>query len=270
MMLRCGLNPLSESMSITFQPVIGDWYGPYFFPLDFRGGKEHQHLALGPGHQARRSGGPHRHGHGDLHGGGNRRLPKGGPRVMSFSKNGDFSQLLGEYVDPETTYATGGKPIARNDAPDNGQTRMDVLVVEQDGTAEHPHRGSVFRSEAKGQPGGSRGMHTRRAEAHHGFAAARHRLVLGPVGMMEIYDALDLPMLIRRKDFSISGTWCARSWMTSDNETRQAVSMEFAVRPVHAGDAGRQRESHPANRATNFICSRCDRRRPTRRPAGAP
>ena len=47
MMLRCGLNPLSESMSIVFQPVIGDWYGPCsHICIRKRYGAEHPASAL--------------------------------------------------------------------------------------------------------------------------------------------------------------------------------------------------------------------------------
>jgi hypothetical protein len=232
MMLRCGLNPLSESMSITFQPVIGDWYGPYFFPLISGVVKSTNTWPWGPEIKREDPVGRLGLGMGTFMVGETGGYSEGGPRVMSFLENGDFYQLLGEYVDPETTYATGGKPIARNDSPDNGQTHMDVLMVEEDGTA------SIRTVDLFFDP--------RRKDNQEGVAAhipaelrrimtSRRRVTNWSTGrseIMETYDAIDLPMMINRKEFFDIGFLIRKIMDDLGSETRQGVSMEFAVRPV--------------------------------------
>ena len=49
---------------------------------------------------------------------------------------------------------------------------------------------------------------------------------------MELYDALDLPMLVRQGTFFDLGSLVRHIMDDLAAETRQAVSMEFAVRPV--------------------------------------
>jgi hypothetical protein len=232
MMCRNGLNPLTESMSITFQPVIGDWYGPYFFPLisgvvkstntwpwgqDIRRDDPVGRLGLGMGtFMVGETGG----------------YSEGGPRVMSFKPGGDISQLVGEYLDPETTYATGGNPIARNDSPDNGQTRMDVLVVEEDGTASIRTVDLFYdprRPDNQECPAAYIPTEFRR------IMASRRRVtnwVRGRSETIEIYDALDLPGLISRGEIFDLGFLVRRIMDDLGSETRQAVSMEFALRPA--------------------------------------
>lgn len=232
MMLRCGLNPLSESMSIVFQPVIGDWYGPYFFPLISGVVKSTNTWPWGPDIKRDDPVGRVGMGMGTFMVGETGGYSEGGPRVMSFLENGDFRQLLGEYIDPETTYATGGKPIARNDAPDNGQTCMDVLVVEGDGRASIRTVDLFFDPRRKDNQEGA-GAHIP-AELRR-IMASRRRVTNWATGrpeVIEIFDALDLPMLIKRKEFFNLGSLVRRIMDDLGNETRQAVSMEFAVRPV--------------------------------------
>ena len=239
MMLRCGLNPLTESMSITFQPVVGDWYGPYFFPLISGVVKSTNTWPWGPDINREDPVGRVGMGMGTYMVGETGGYTTGGPRAMSFQKNGDIVQLLGEYVDSETTYATGGKPISRNDSPDNGQTRMDVLVVEADGTVSirtvelffDPRRSDNSEGVASFIP----------AELRR-FMASRRRVTdwgSGQAAMIEIYDALDLPALVRRDEFFDLGKLVRRIMDDLGSETRQAVSMEFAIRPKYTGDGHR-------------------------------
>jgi hypothetical protein len=232
MMLRCGLNPLSESMSITFQPVIGDWYGRFFFPLISGVVKSTNTWPWSPDIKREDPVGRIGMGMGTFMVGETGGYSEGGPRVMSFKPNGDICQLVGEYVDPETTYAAGGNPISRNDSPDNGQTRMDVLAVEEDGTASvrtvdlffDPRRIDNGAGVAASIP----------AELRR-IMASRRRVTHWDTGKsegMEIYDALDLPMLIQRKEIFDLGFLVRKIMDDLGQETRQNVSMEFAVRPV--------------------------------------
>jgi hypothetical protein len=233
MMLRCGLNPLTESMSITFQPVIGDWYGDYFFPLISGVVKSTNTWPWGPDIRREDPVGRIGMGMGTFMVGETGGYTTGGPRVMSFRENGELVQLLGEYVDPETTYATGGKPISRNDSPDNGQTLMDVLAVEADGTASIRTVELFFDPRRKDNPQGAAAPVP--AELRR-LLASRRRVTDWASGQsctVEIYDALDLPMLIRRGEFFDLGKLIRRIMDDLGSETRQAVSMEFAIRPKY-------------------------------------
>ncbi len=242
MMFRSGLNPLSESMSITLQPVIGDWYGPYFFPLI--SGVVKSTNTWPWGHDIKRDDPVGRvgMGMGTFMVGETGGYSEGGPRVMSFRENGDFCQLLGEYVDPETTYALGGNPIARNDAPDNGQTLMDVLAVGKDGTASIITVDLFFDPRRKDNADG--------AAAHipadlRRLLASRRRVTNWQTGRsesIEIYDAIDLRNLINRKEIFDFGFLVRKIMDDLSHETRQAVSVEFAVRPI------RQEETDPQGR----------------------
>lgn len=248
MMLRCGLNPLGESMSITFQPVIGDWYGDYFFPLISGVVKSTNTWPWGP--DIRRDDPVARigFGMGTFMVGETGSYPEGGPRVFSLQRDGKMPQLVGDYVDPETTYGTGGKPIARNDIPDNGQTKLDVLVVDADGRASIPTKDLFFDH--------------RRVDNTQGVAAhipptlrrimASYRRVtdwtMGRSLSMEIYDAMDLPMCIRQGDFFDLGLLVRQIMDDLMAETRQSVSMEFAVRPVM--EEGTDSDGRPISRLT--------------------
>jgi hypothetical protein len=232
MMYRSGLNPLSESMSITFQPVIGDWYGPCFFPLI--SGVVKSTNTWPWGHDIKRDDPVGRvgMGMGTFMVGETGGYSEGGPRVMSFQRDGDICQLLGEYVDPETTYALGGNPIARNDAPDNGQTRMDVLTVEKDGTASIRTVDLFFDPRRKDNQEGIAAYIP--AELRR-LLASRRRVTNWSTGQsesIEIFDAIDLPSLISRKEIFDLGFLVRKIMDDLSHETRQAVSMEFAVRPV--------------------------------------
>jgi len=232
MMLRCGLNPLTESMSITFQPVIGDWYGHCFFPLISGVVKSTNTWPWGPDIRREDPVGRIGMGMGTFMVGETGGYTTGGPRIMSFLEGGEFIQLLGEYVDPETTYATGGKPISRNDLPDNGQTLMDVLVVEADGTANIRTVELFFDPRRKDNQQGAAAIP---AELRR-IMASRRRVTdwaSGQAHTIEIYDALDLPMLIRRGEFFDLGLLIRRIMDDLGSETRQAVSMEFAIRPKY-------------------------------------
>jgi hypothetical protein len=243
MMLRCGLNPLSESMSITFQPVIGDWYGPYYFPLISGVVKSTNTWPWGPEIKRENPVGRLGMGMGTFMVGETGGYSEGGPRVMSFLENGEFCQLLGEYVDPETTYAAGGKPISRNDSPDNGQTRMDVLTVEEDGTASIRTVDLFFDPRRKDN---QEGVAAHIQDELRRILASRRRVTNWSTGrseIMETYDAIDLPMMIKRKEFFDIGFLVRKIMDDLGSETRQAVSMEFAVRPVFTEivDAGGQK-----------------------------
>jgi hypothetical protein len=244
MMLRSGLNPLCESMSITFQPVIGDWYGSSFFPLISGVVKSTNTWPWGADIRREDPVGRIGFGMGTFMVGETGSYAVGGPRVFSFARDGGMPQLLGEYVDPETTYATGGKPIARNDAPDNGQTRMDVLVVEADGRAAIRTVDLAFDPR---QPDNGEGV-AAQVPAPLRRILASHRRVTdwsnGQTSLLELYDALDLPMLIRRGEFFDLGTLVRRVMDDLWTETRQAVSMEFAVRPVQDLDGSTTFEFH--------------------------
>ena len=234
MMVRCGLNPLCQSMSITFQPVIGDWYGPYFFPVISGVVKSNNTWPWGPDIKREDPVGRVGLGMGTFMVGETGGYPEGGPRVLSFQKDGQFAQLLGEYIDPETTYATGGKPIARNESPDNGQTHMDVLVVEPDGTAA-VRTVDLFWDPRRQDNGAGVAAHIP-ASLRRIMATLRRTTdwSSGQTQTMEIYDALDLPMLIRQEQFFDIGSLVRHIMDDLVAETRQAVSMEFAVRPVQS------------------------------------
>lgn len=232
MMLRCGLHPLGESMSITFQPVIGDWYGDSFFPLVSGVVKSTNTWPWGP--DIRRDDPVARigFGMGTFMVGETGSYPEGGPRVFSLQRDGRMLQLVGDYLDPDTTYATGGKPIARNDTPDYGQTKLDTLIVDADGRASIQTKELFFDR--------------RRTDNAEGVAAqipptlrsilASYRTVtdwtMGRSLSMEIYDAMDLPLRIRQGDFFDLGLLLRHVMDDLMAETRQSVSMEFAVRPV--------------------------------------
>jgi hypothetical protein len=232
MMQRCGLNPLGESMSITFQPVIGDWYGDAFFPLVSGVVKSTNTWPWAPEIQRDDPVARIGFGMGTFMVGETGSYPEGGPRVFSLRRDGKLQQLMGDYLDPETTYATGGKPIARNDRPDNGQTKLDVLVVGSDGRASIQTKELFFdhRRADNAQGVGAHIPHTLRR-----LMASHRRMTDWSTGQsvsMEVYDAMDLPMHIRRGDFFNLGLLVRRIMDDLLAETRQSVSMEFAVRPV--------------------------------------
>jgi hypothetical protein len=232
MMMRCGLSPLGESMSITFQPVIGDWYGDYFFPLISGVVKSTNTWPWGP--EIRREDPVARigFGMGTFMVGETGSYPEGGPRVFSLKSNGSMEQLVGEYLDPETTYATGGKPIARNDTPDNGQTKLDVLAVDASGRASIETREIFFD---RRRTDNAQGIAAHIPSVLRQILASYHRVTDWSSGQslsMEIYDAMDLPMRIRRGEFFDLGLLLRRVMDDLLAETRQSVSMEFAIRPV--------------------------------------
>ncbi len=227
-------------MSITFQPVIGDWYGPYFFPLI--SGVVKSTNTWPWGHDIKRDDPVGRvgMGMGTFMVGETGGYSEGGPRVMSFTRDGDLCQLLGEYVDPETTYALGGNPIARNDAPDNGQTHLDVLAVEEDGTASIRTVDLFFDPRRKDNQEGIAASIP--AELRR-LLASRRRVTNWSTGQsesIEIFDAIDLPSLISRKEIFDFGFLVRKIMDDLSHETRQAVSMEFAVRPVFSEEVDEQ------------------------------
>ncbi len=247
MMLRCGLNPLCESMSITFQPVIGDWFGPYYFPLISGVVKSTNTWPWGPEISREDPVGRVGLGMGTFMVGESGSYPEGGPRVISFPQDGSLVQMVGDYLDPETTYATGGKPIARNDAPDNGQTKMDVLMVE-DGIGVLRTVDLYFDPRRRDN---DQGPAAHIPPIHRRYMASLRRVTdwtSGQAAMVELYDALDLPLQIRRGDFFDLGKLVRRVMDDLLSETRQTVSMEFAVRPVVK--EGVDDQGRPSSRVT--------------------
>ena len=131
MMKKYGLDPLSQAMCITFQPVVGRWYGRHFFPLMSGVFKSVNTWPWGPEIRRADPVGRFGFGLGTFMVGDTGCFKEGGPRVASISPAGDMMQFLGAYVDPETMLGLGGTPHSRTDLPDEGQRFLEALRVDE-------------------------------------------------------------------------------------------------------------------------------------------
>ncbi len=226
MMRRAGLESLSESMSVTIQPVIGEWYGKYFFPYMSGVVKSTNNW---PWESVSRFDPVGRIGLGlgTFMVGNTGSFREGGPRVFSFRKDGRFDQFAGISAD------AAGHAVRATELIDHGQTKIDVLEA-KDGRAEIRRLDLYYNTGREDNDAGvAKEIPPQLREI---MASVRLvRLAVG-TGYCEVYDALELEKHIRRGNFFEIGKAIRRVMDELRQITKEDVSMEFTIKPVRNAD----------------------------------
>ncbi len=231
MMKRADLNPLAESMQITLQAVVGDWYGNCFCPFMSGVVKSTNNWPWDQKISRQDPVGRIGLGLGTLMVGESGSFKNGGPRIFSFDADGGFTQFLGAYIDPEAEFGGGGHPIMANRIRDDGQTKIDVLQVEN-GKAVVRTRPLTYNT---GKPNNTDGI------AHHIPYGLRAVMATERSGTnyatqnrydFEVYDAVQMAMTIRQGGFFEIGKLIRTGMDQLGEITGEEVSVEFAVKPV--------------------------------------
>lgn len=237
MMRRADLDPQMESMPVTIQPVVGNWYGGCFFP--FLSGVVKSTNSWPWGHEIRREDPVGRVGLGlgTLMVGDTGSFKQGGPRIFSFGEEGGLSQFVGTMMDPESMHGGGGHPIATDETQDYGQTKIDVLKVENGRavvrTLEwlyNPLREDNGAGVASNMPYCLRDImasHVRGTDKDGGRS------------IYERYDAIELPNNIRGGFIFDIGKLVRNIMDRLRHITGESVSFEFAVAPASGTDGRR-------------------------------
>lgn len=230
MMMRNGLNPLSESMPITLQNVVGDWYGDSFFPYMSGVVKSTNNWPWDPEINRFDPVGRIGLGLGTLMVGDTGSFKEGGPRIFSFREDGDMLQFTGDAVDIDAQYGGGGHPITSNELRDDGQRYIDVLRV-KDGKAIVATKELYFND---GRRDNLEGVGSKIPYDLRAVLASSRDFTdsYGRRTYVELYDALQMHLQIRRGAFFEIGKVIRRVMDELKKITGENVSMEFAVKPV--------------------------------------